>query len=85
MCLDLGKRESVLMPLSQAHAQESFPSWILLVNHPRDPLLTHKKFRYDSLGSASVFPAISASKEIPSIRLSSISGVWKAFSFASGS
>lgn len=44
----------MLMPSSQAHAQESFPSWILLVNDPRDPLLTHKKFRYDSRGSASV-------------------------------
>lgn len=42
MYLDLGKRESVLMPLSQAHAQESFPSWILLVNHPRDRLLTQE-------------------------------------------
>lgn len=68
------------MPLSQAHAQGLFLHGFYLVNHPRDPLLTHKKFRYDSLGSASVYPAISASKEIPSVRLSSISGVWKAFS-----
>lgn len=63
---------------------ESLPSWILLVNDPRDPLLTHKKLRYDSLGSANVSLAVSASKEIPSVRLSSISGVRKAFSFASG-
>lgn len=42
MCLDLGRWESVFMPLWQANAQESFPSCILLVNHPRDPLLTRK-------------------------------------------
>lgn len=56
---------------------KSLPSCILLVNRPRDPLLTLKKFRCDSYDSGSVFAAISASKEISGVLFSSTSGVGK--------
>lgn len=47
MGLDLGRWESVFMPLCQENAP-SFPSCVLLVNYPRDSPLTHKARNSDT-------------------------------------